>query len=78
MTDKKETKLKQVRKAKGITQKELAEATGMSLRTVQHLEQGARDLNGAAALTVYAIAKALGVEMTELLDIPDEENPEEE
>ncbi len=74
----KETKLKQVRKAKGLTQRELAEATGMSLRTLQHLERGARDLNQAAALTVYAIAKALGVEMTELLDIPDEENPEEE
>lgn len=71
--DRKDTKLKQVRKAKGLTQKELAEATGMSMRTLQHLEQGARDLNGTAALTVYAIAKALGVEMTELLDIPEPE-----
>lgn len=76
--DKKTTKLKQVRTAKGLTQKELAEATGISLRTLQHFECGARDLNQAAALTVYAIAKALGVEMTELLDIPDEESPEEE
>ena len=76
--DRKDTKLKQVRRAKEITQKELAEATGISLRTLQHLEQGTRDLNGTAALTVYAIAKALGVEMTELLDIPDEENPKEE
>lgn len=72
MTEKKETKLKQARMAKGLTQKELAEATGMSLRTLQHLERGARDLNQAAALTVYAIAKALDVEMTELLDIPEE------
>ena len=71
--DRKDTKLKQVRKAKGLTQKELAEATGMSMRTLQHLEQGARDLNGAAAMTVYTIAKALGVEMTELLDIPEPE-----
>lgn len=75
--DKKDTKLKQVRRAKELTQKELAEATGISLRTLQHYEQGSKDLNGAAALTVYTIAKALGVDMTELLDIPDEENPEE-
>lgn len=76
--DKKDTKLKQVRRAKGLTQKELAEATGISLRTLQHYEQGSKDLNGAAAMTVYTIAKALGVEMTELLDIPDEETTEEE
>lgn len=76
--DKKDTKLKQVRRAKELTQKELAEATGISLRTLQHFECGARDLNGAAAMTVYTIAKALGVEMTELLDIPDEETLKEE
>ena len=74
---KKETKLKQVRRATKLTQKELSEATGISLRTLQHYEQGSKDLNGAAALTVYAIAKALGVEMTELLDIP-EETPTDE
>lgn len=76
--EKKDTKLKQVRIKKGLTQKELAEATGMSLRTLQHFECGARKLNQAAALTVYAIAKALDVEMTELLDIQDEETTEEE
>ncbi len=77
--DKKETKLKTVRQSKGLTQRELAERTGISLRTLQHYEQGSKDLNQAAALTVYAIAKALEVEMVELLDIPEpteEEEPE--
>lgn len=73
----KETKLKQVRKTKGLTQRELAVATGISLRTLQHYEQGSKDLNLAAAITAYAIAKAHDVEMTELLDIPEPKTPDE-
>ena len=63
------TELKQVRKDKGLTQKELAEATGLSLRTLQHYEQGSKDLNMAAAITVYAIAQALGVKVEDLLNL---------
>ena len=67
-----ETKLKTVRKEKGLTQRGLAEATGISLRTLQHYEQGSKDLNMAAAITVYAIAEALRVRMEELLDLTDQ------
>ena len=67
-----ETKLKTVRKEKGLTQRGLAEATGISLRTLQHYEQGSKDLNMAAAITVYAIAQALQVRMEELLDLTDQ------
>ena len=67
-----ETKLKTVRKEKGLTQRGLAEATGISLRTLQHYEQGSKDLNMAAAITVYAIAEALKVRMEELLDLTDQ------
>lgn len=67
-----ETKLKTIRKEKGLTQRGLAEATGISLRTLQHYEQGSKDLNMAAAITVYAIAEALQVRMEELLDLPDQ------
>lgn len=63
------TELKQARKAKGLTQKELAEVTGINLRTLQHYEQGSKDLNLAAAITVYAIADALGVKIEDLLDL---------
>lgn len=65
-------KLKEARQAKGLTQKELAEAAGLSLRTLQHYEQGSKDLNMAAAITVYAIASALGVKVEDLLDIPNQ------
>ena len=63
------SKLKEVRQAKGLTQKQLAEATGNSLRTLQHYEQGSKDPNQAAAITVYGLAKALGVRIEDLLEI---------
>lgn len=66
---KKETKLKKARQEKGMTQKELAELTGISLRTLQHYEQGSKDLNQAAAITVYRLAEVLGVMIEELLEI---------
>lgn len=76
--EKKETKLKTVRQSKGITQKTLAEKTGISIRTLQHYEQGSKDLNMAAAITVYTIASALEVEMEELLDIEELEREDNE
>ena len=74
--EKKETTLKRVRASKGFTQRSLSEATGISLRTIQHWECGDKDFNNAAAMSVYVISQALGVDMIDLLDIPDpnEEN----
>ena len=63
------SKLKTAREAKGLTQKQLAEAVGLSLRTLQHYEQGSKDLNMAAAITVYRLAGALNVQLEDLLDI---------
>lgn len=62
-------KLKQIRTEKGMTQKALAEATGINLRTLQHYEQGSKDFNMAAAITVYNVAQVLGVNLEDLLDI---------
>ena len=75
--DKKETTLKRVRASKGFTQRSLAEATGISLRTIQHWEQGSKDFNQAAAMTVYEVSQALGVDMLDLLDIPEHEETDE-
>lgn len=63
------SKLKTARQAKGLTQKQLAEASGLNLRTLQHYEQGSKDLNQAAAITVYGLAVILGVSVKDLLDI---------
>lgn len=62
-------KLKQIREAAGITQAELAKLTGISVRVIQNYEQGTRDLNGARAITVYQISKALGCTVEDLLII---------
>lgn len=61
-------KLKQTREAAGITQAELAKLTGISVRVIQNYEQGTRPLNGARAITVYQIAKALNCTIEDLLE----------
>lgn len=62
-------KLKEIRTGKQITQAELAKRAGVSLRTLQDYEQGRKDINRAAAVTVYRIAEALGVSVGDLLDV---------
>lgn len=63
------TKLKQRRTEAGLTQRELADKTEISLRTLQHYEQGSKDLTTAAAITVWKIAKALDCNIEDLIDI---------
>ncbi len=67
------TKLQQIRKAKGMTQLELSIYSRVKLRTIQELEQGRKDINKAEALNVYNMAEALGVAISEILEISDEE-----
>lgn len=62
------TNLKKYRERAGITQAELSLRTGVSLRTLQDYEQGSKPINKAAAITVYRIAKALGVNVEDLLE----------
>lgn len=64
------TKLKEVRQAKGLTQKALAEMAGVSLKALQAYEQGFRPLEHASAIDVYQIAKALGTTIEDLLNLP--------
>lgn len=61
------TDLKAYRKAAGMTQLELAAASGVNLRTLQDYEQGKKPISQAAAITVYKIAKALGVSVEDLI-----------
>lgn len=63
------TNLAYYRNDKRITQAALAERSGVSLRTIQEYEQGRKPINGAAALTVYRLAQAIGVTVEDLLDL---------
>ena len=61
-------KLKEIRESKGITQKTLAELSGVNPRTVQNFEQGKSDINKAAVIKVYALAKALDCTIEDLIE----------
>lgn len=61
-------KIQEIRKARGLSQRQLAEASGVNVRVLQHYEQGFKDINKAAAETVKALADTLGVRMEDLLE----------
>lgn len=63
------TQLKKVREATGLSQAKLAERSGVNVRMIQHYEQGRKDLNVAAAITVYRLAQALECKVEDLLEI---------
>lgn len=65
---KRETHLKTVRRMRGLTQKSLAEKSGITLRMIQLYEQRQNNINRAEAATVLALSRALHCRMEELLE----------
>ena len=63
-----ETNLKRIRTAYGFTQAELAERSGVSLRSIQMYEQRNKNINKASVDTVYSLAKVLGCTMEDLIE----------
>lgn len=63
-----ETNLKRLRKRVGMTQAALADTCGISVRTVQQYEQRKKDLNKAAAETVFQMARVLHCQPEALLE----------
>ncbi len=64
----KETNLKRIRKRNSLTQKELAIKSGVSIRTIQMLEQRQNDINNAKALNLFNISKVLHCTIEDLLE----------
>lgn len=64
-----DSRLKIQRIARNFTQKDLAERTGVSLRTIQHYEQRTKDINKASGATLSTLAQILGCRMEDLLEI---------
>lgn len=60
--------LKLYRTKAGVTQAQLAEKAGISLRTLQDYEQGRKPLEKAAAITVLNLARCLGCTVENLID----------
>ena len=62
------TNLKRYRENKNLSQRQLSEQTGVNLRTLQDYEQGRKNINLAAAITVQKLAEALDCASWELLE----------
>lgn len=60
--------LKEMRESRGYTRKQLAEITGINLRSLQDYEQGHKDITHAKADTLYRLSIALGCSMESLFD----------
>ena len=60
-------KLKRMRTYAGLSQKELAEKTGIPLRTIQQYEQGQKELAHARADSVIRLSKALFCNVDDLI-----------
>ena len=63
-----ETNLKRIRTTYGFTQAELAERSGVSLRSIQMYEQRNKNINKASADAIYQMAKVLGCTMEDLIE----------
>lgn len=61
--------LKNMRTKRGMTQAQLADAAGISVRAVQDYEQGHKDINRAATITVYQIAQALRCAVEDIIEL---------
>jgi transcriptional regulator with XRE-family HTH domain len=62
------SKLKDKRTALGLSQSELAASSGVSLRMIQHYEQGFKDINKAQVGTIVKLSRALGCKVEDLVD----------
>lgn len=63
-----ETNLKRIRTAYGCSQAELAERSGVGLRSIQMYEQRNKNINKAGADTLLRMARVLGCSMEALME----------
>ena len=65
-----ETQLRIIREARGISQSELAAASGVHIRSIQMYEQRQNDIDKAQGQTLYKLSRALGCKIEDLLERP--------
>ena len=65
-----ETNLKRIREASGLSQSELAKKSGVSLRSIQMYEQRNNDIDKAQGHTLYKLSIAMGCDIEDLLERP--------
>lgn len=62
------TRLYEIRKARGFTQQQLSDASGVTLRMIQLYEQRQNDISKAQVNVVISLANALGCRVEDLLE----------
>ena len=62
------SRLKFMREDKGFSQSQLAEKSGVSLRTIQAYEQGYKDINKAQVITVLQLSEALECDVYDIIN----------
>lgn len=65
------SKLKEMRNLANISRTELAEQTGLNIRTIEAYEQRRRDINSADMKTLLKICKVLGCKLDDIVDDPE-------
>jgi len=65
-----DSRLKRLRENRSLSQHDLAERTGVNLRSIQTYEQQPGAIDKAQAHKVYKLAMALGCDMEDLLESP--------
>ena len=68
LSEQAETNLARYRKARGLSQSQLANASGLSLRSIQLYEQRQNDINNAQYNRLQALAKTLCCKIEDLLE----------
>lgn len=72
--------LKVLREERGLTRKELAECSGLSLRSIQDYEQGHKNVASMKGESLFKLSVALGCTVEDILNdyiCPEEEEVEE-
>ena len=62
------SKLSEIRKARGFTQQQLSDASGVTLRMIQLYEQRQNDISKAQVNVVLSLAKALGCDVEDIIE----------
>ncbi|MBO4725449.1 MAG: helix-turn-helix transcriptional regulator [Firmicutes bacterium] len=66
---KRDTNLATIRRGAGFSQKQLAEAADIPVRTIQQYEQRQKNINKAQAEYIFRMARVLGCKMDDLLEL---------
>lgn len=61
-------KLKEKRMQTGLSQSQLAEKTGLNVRTIQHYEQGSKIFDHARIDTILKICVALNCKLEDVIE----------